>query len=103
MAEDEANVAIDCRQEIVQAQVRVSLVVLAEAGPDHRVLAHEDRGLAAQGPTNLLHLLRPDEINTDDERLRASIKQVHELREVCRLLGFDPHCTRGGKAVYELP
>ena len=45
--------------------------VVAKARADHRVLAHQDRRLAAKLDADLLHLLRADMVGIDEERLRV--------------------------------
>ena len=50
------NVSADDVDDLVQIKVRVCLLGVAEAGTDHRVLAHEDGGHAAELDAHILHL-----------------------------------------------
>lgn len=64
-AKDETNVAADVGQETLK------MGVLREDGTEstanHSVLAHHDDTLATEGDTNLVHLVRTDVVDIDDE------------------------------------
>jgi hypothetical protein len=62
---------------------------------DHGVLAHEDNTLTAEGLTDLVHLLRRDIVDGDDEDGLVVLKKRLELLEVSGLELFRaPHCVR---------
>jgi hypothetical protein len=52
---------------------------------DHGVLAHEDNGLAAEGDTDFVHLLRCDIVDRDDEDALVCLKKRLQLFEVSAL------------------
>lgn len=59
---------------------------------DHGVLAHQDNSLATQSDTDLVHLLRADIVDTDDEDSAVLIEQGLQLIEVSGLgCGLAPH------------
>lgn len=58
----------------------------------HGVLAHQDDTLAAEGLTNLVHLLRRDIVDGDDEDRLVLLEQALELVEVAGLVSaLAPH------------
>lgn len=57
----------------------------------HGVLAHQDNSLTAEGVSNLVHLLRADIVNLDDENGPELLEQALELVEVAGLVRFAPH------------
>jgi hypothetical protein len=60
--------------------------------PYHRVLAHEDDALVAEGDADLVHLLRRDIVDGDDKDGAVLLEQALELVEVAGLVrGFAPH------------
>merc|ERR1719498_845031 len=60
--------------------------VLAQRRADHRVLAHQNGRLAAEGTADLLDLLGRNEIHRDHEDLRGLLDELDELLEVRGLL-----------------
>merc|ERR550537_1042735 len=91
VAEDKPDVPVDRREQLVEAELLVHGHVVAQARADHRVLAHQDRRLATELHADLLHLLRADEVDTDDQGLRAALQELDQLGEVRGLLGLDHH------------
>lgn len=62
---------------------------------DHGVLSHEDDTLAAQRLADLVHLLRRDIVDGDDEDALVLLEERLELLEVSGLGFFlAPHCVR---------
>ena len=60
----------------------------------HGVLAHQDNTLATETQTNLVHLLRADIVDTDDEDSVVLIEKGLELIEVSGLgSGLAPHVS----------
>lgn len=58
----------------------------------HGVLSHQDDSLSAERLTDLVHLLRADIVDTDDEDGVVFLEQALELLEVAELVcGFAPH------------
>lgn len=58
----------------------------------HGVLAHEDDSLATETQTNLVHLLRADIVDTDNEHGLVLIEKALQLIEVSGLgSGLAPH------------
>jgi hypothetical protein len=58
----------------------------------HGVLAHQDNTLTAEGLTNLVHLLRRDIVDRDDEDGPVLLQQALQLVEVAGLVSrFAPH------------
>jgi hypothetical protein len=58
----------------------------------HGVLAHQHDALAAEGLPNLVHLLRRDIVNADNEDGLVLLEQALELVKVASLVsGFAPH------------
>jgi hypothetical protein len=58
----------------------------------HGVLAHEDNTLATETQTNLVHLLRADIVDGDDEDGLVLVEEALELIEVSGLGSrFAPH------------
>lgn len=53
---------------------------------DHGVLAHEDDGLTTESQTDLVHLLRADIVNVDNEDRAVLVQQALELSEVSGLV-----------------
>ena len=51
----------------------------------HGVLAHQDNTLATETQTNLVHLLRADIVDTDNEDRLVLVEQALELVEVSGL------------------
>jgi hypothetical protein len=63
---------------------------------DHGVFAHEHNTLAAERLTDLVHLLRRDIVDGDDEDALILFEERLELLEVSGLGFFlAPHCVRG--------
>ena len=66
-----------------------------ERTADHGVLAHQDDTLTAEGLTDLVHLLRRDIVNGDDEDALVLLEERLKLLEVSGLGFFlAPHCVR---------
>lgn len=58
----------------------------------HGVLAHQDDSLTAERLANLVHLLRRDIVDADDEDGLVLLEQALELLEVAGLVcRFAPH------------
>jgi hypothetical protein len=58
----------------------------------HGVLAHQDNTLASESMSDLVHLLRADIVDLNDEDGLVLLEQALELVEVLRLVaGFGPH------------
>lgn len=51
----------------------------------HGVLAHQDNTLATETQTNLVHLLRADIVDTDNENRLVLVEQALKLVEVSGL------------------
>jgi hypothetical protein len=66
-------------------QVGVVLHLLANDLADHGVLAHQDDGVTTERDTDLLHLVRADIVDVDNEELGVALEQVLKLLEVIRL------------------
>lgn len=66
-----------------------------ERTADHGVLAHQDNTLTAEGLTDLVHLLRRDIVDGDDEDGGVLLEESLKLLEVDGLGFFlAPHCVR---------
>ena len=63
----------------------------ASNGTYHGVLAHQDNTLVAEGMSDLVHLLRADIVDLNDEDGAVLLEQALELVEVKRLVGLGPH------------
>ena len=63
--EDETDVTPDMGEELLELRILVENG--AESTADHGVLAHDDDGLASESNTDLVHLVRTDIVNVDDE------------------------------------
>jgi len=83
--------------------VRKEALVLWEVGDetlertaDHGVLSHQNNTLTTEGLTNLVHLLRRDIVDGDDEDGLVLLEEVLELVEVTSFVsGLAPHvCCR---------
>lgn len=62
--------------------------------PYHGVLAHEDDTLPTETQTNLVHLLRADIVDVDDEDRLVLVEKALELIEVSGLgSGLAPHVS----------
>merc|ERR1719443_1952923 len=83
LGEDEPDVHLDVRKQLLKIWVLVQLS--SDDLPHHRVLAHEDDGLASEGNPDLLHLLGPDIVSSDDEALG---KLLQKVSEPCEVVGF---------------
>lgn len=58
----------------------------------HGVLAHQDNAIAAERLTDLVHLLRRDIVDRDDEDGLVLLQQALQLVEVASLVsGLAPH------------
>lgn len=69
--------------------------------PYHGVLAHQDNSLTTKGVSDLVHLLRGDIVNLDDEDGLVLLEQALELVEVAGLVCcFAPHIFFFMKAGY---
>lgn len=65
-----------------------------ERTADHGVLAHQDNTLTAEGLTDLVHLLRRDIVDGDDEDGLELLQESIKLLEVSGLGFFlAPHCV----------
>jgi hypothetical protein len=63
---------------------------------DHGVLSHEDDTFTTERLTDLVHLLRRDIVDGDDEDALVLLEESLELLEVSGLEFFRaPHCVRG--------
>lgn len=61
---------------------------------DHGVLAHEHNGLATERLADLVHLLRRDIVDSDDEDALVLLEEHLELLKVSGLELFSaPHCV----------
>ena len=80
VGENEADVAFDVREETFE------LGVIGEDGSDdtanHGVLAHEHDTLAAEGDTDLMHLVGTDVIDIDDEDGGWEVDKQKETQRV---------------------
>ncbi len=63
--EDEADVALDVGEETLILGVLGEDV--SECTSDHGVLSHQNDALATEGRTDLVHLIRTDVVDIDDE------------------------------------
>lgn len=60
--------------------------------PYHGVLSHQHDALSSQSETDLVHLLRADIVDVDDEDGSVLVEKALELIEVSGLgFGFAPH------------
>ena len=58
----------------------------------HGVLAHQNDGIASEGRSNLVHLLRADIVDADDEDRLVLVEQALELVEIDGFgTGLAPH------------
>ena len=80
LGEDETHVAPDVRQQV--GQVGVLPHVVADDLTHDGVLAHQHNAFAADGRAHLLHLLGPDEVNSDDEDVLVLIESAFKLGPV---------------------
>jgi len=96
--------ASDSSKQSLTLDVRKETLVLGRVAnetlqrtADHGVLAHQDNTLAAHGLTNLVHLLRRDIVDSDNENGAVVLEQALQLVEVAGLVcSFAPHlevCT----------
>jgi hypothetical protein len=75
--------------------VRVVVDQALQSAADHGVLSHEDDTVSAEGVTDLVHLLRRDIVDGDDEDALVLLEERLELLEVDSLGFFlAPHCVR---------
>jgi len=74
---NEADVSLHEREESLQS--RDCLLVLTNRLSGNRVLAHQENGLATQGDTNLLHLVRADVVDGADEDMLVLLEVLVEL------------------------
>jgi hypothetical protein len=66
-----------------------------ERTADHGVLAHQDDTLTAERDTDLVHLLRRDIVDGDDEDGAVLLEENLKLLEVSGLVfSAAPHCVR---------
>jgi hypothetical protein len=66
--------------------------MIREESTNHGVLAHQDDALAAEGLANLVHLLRRDIVDGDDEDGLVLLQQALQLVEVAGLVSrLAPH------------
>jgi hypothetical protein len=90
VGEDESDVALDVWEEtfILWGVCDETL----NGTTNHGVLSHQDDTLSAEGSTDLVHLLRADIVNTDDEDGLVLFEEALELVEVAGLVfGLAPH------------
>lgn len=59
--------------------------------PYHGVLAHQDNTLVPESQSDLVHLLRADIVNLNDEDGGIFLEQALELVEVAGLVRLAPH------------
>ena len=79
--------------------VRKESLVFREVGDkalngssDHGILAHQDDGVASEGRSDFVHLLRGDIVDTDNEDGFVFVEQALQLIEVdCFCAGLAPH------------
>merc|ERR1719242_930707 len=83
LGEDESNVHLDVRQQLLELWVLLDLS--SDDLPHHGVLAHEDDSLASEGNPDLLHLLGSDIVSSNDEALGILFQ---ELGEPCEVVCF---------------
>jgi len=63
-----------------------------DGSSDHGVFAHQDNGLASEGGSDFVHLLRRDIVDADDEDGFVLIEQALQLVEVYGFgTGLAPH------------
>lgn len=111
VGEDEADIACELSMARTHAMRRgrrtldvgKQALVLGRVGnealqraADHGVLAHEHDAFAAQRLADLVHLLRRDIVDGDDEDALVLLEERLELVKVSGLCFFlAPHCVRG--------
>ncbi|KAI3488229.1 hypothetical protein L1887_47768 [Cichorium endivia] len=91
--EDETDVALEVGQQTLV--VGVVTHEHAQSTTGHGVLAHQHNTLAAERLTDLVHLLRADIVDVDDEDRGVLLEQLGELVEPS-LLGSTRHSTHFG-------
>jgi hypothetical protein len=80
VGEHETHVAHHDGQQSLELGELLTLDEITHDLADQGVLSHEHDGLAAQGETNLLHLVGADVVDSDDEHILVlgdSILQLH--------------------------
>ena len=75
-------------------------LIEARSGAYHGVLAHQDDTLTTQGVSDLVHLLRADIVDGDDENGLILFEQALQLVEVAGLVLAAPHIFFFLKAGY---
>lgn len=91
-----------CQAHSLTLDVRKETLVLGsladealESAADHGVLAHQDNGITTESLSDLVHLLRRDIVDGDDEDALVLLEEVLELLEVSGLECFSaPHYDR---------
>jgi len=83
IGEDETDVAIEVREEVLAGRVLVD--VLTDGLAHHGLLTHEKDGLATKNGTDLLHLVAANVVALDNDDLGVLIKETLELLEILSL------------------
>ncbi|KAI9166980.1 tRNA (guanine-N(7)-)-methyltransferase non-catalytic subunit trm82 [Paramyrothecium foliicola] len=120
VGEDETDVALDVRQEalvlgsienegpegttnLVKTRLAADRTLagcICRAVAYHGVLAHQDNSLTTEGVSDLVHLLRADIVDGDDENGLVVLQQALQLVEVAGLVLAAPHIFLFLKAGY---
>ena len=90
VGEDKADVAAHELQELLDGVPGVLAEEDVDDLADTGVLPHQDGGRPTEGLADLLHLLRADIVDTDDEDLGVGAEELFDLLEVVLLLGAVP-------------
>ncbi|KAI6766398.1 hypothetical protein HG531_011620 [Fusarium graminearum] len=90
VGENETDVTLDVGKETLVLG-GVSDEVFPLNFTHHGVLAHEDNTLVSESMSDLVHLLRADIVDLDDEDGGVLLEQALELVEVKRLVRLGPH------------
>jgi hypothetical protein len=70
----------------------LAFIVFGNEDSDHSVLAHQDNTLTSEGMADLVHLLRADIVDADDEDRLVFFEEALELVEVAGLVSCSaPH------------
>lgn len=81
--ENETNVSLDERSQLLE--LRLLRDDQSESTSDHRVLSHENGTGTSERVSNLVHLLRSDVVNVDNEDRGVGVKGLIEPDEPCLL------------------
>jgi len=84
LGEDETNVAVEVREEVLDLGVLVEVVM--DRTTNHGLLAHEKNSLATEGNADLLHVVAADIVALDEDDLGVLVDKGKELLEELSLL-----------------